>query len=475
MKIRTRIFLVFVFTVAAGFLSLVLWIRDDLRPRYLESLEEPLVDSAHLMAELLAADLRDARGRQQLHEIFDRAYARRFLARIYALERDRVDLRIYATDAQGIVIFDSAGGRDEGKDYSRWNDVLLALQNRYGARSTRDDPLDPVNAVVYVAAPVIVDGRIVGSVSVGKPKRNVDQFVRAAQQKILFAGAIAALLAILLGIVLSTWVTRPLEQLTEYARAVRAGERPVLPRLGRNEIGVMGEAMEGMRRSLEGKDYIERYVQTLTHELKSPLAAIRGAAELLGENPPAEEHDRFLNNIRNETRRLQDLVERLLELAAVEKRSGLESAEALPLATLVEELSESMNPLLQKLGVRLIHEIPPGIAVRGERFLIRQAIANLLQNAVDFSPAGASIRLRARKTQDSVEIEIRDEGTGIPDYAIDRIFDRFYSLPRPGSLRKGTGLGLTFVREVAQLHGGQIELRNHPAGGTVAVLSLPAA
>src|SRR5262249_54318300 len=153
-------------------------------------------------------------------------------------------------------------------DYSQWNDVLRALRGEYGARSTRDDPRDPNTSVAYVAAPILRDGQIVGAVGVGKPKRNVDQFVRAARQKILIAGVLAAALAILLGIVLSAWVTRPMQTLTRYARAVQAGERVTLPTLGRNEIGVMGAAMEDMRTALAGKEYNERYVQTLTHELK---------------------------------------------------------------------------------------------------------------------------------------------------------------------------------------------------------------
>lgn len=475
MSLRARIFLVFAVIVAAGFMALVYWVRDDLRPRYLESLEEPLVDTAHVLAELLADDIRTPETRQDLHAAFERAYTRRFRARIYALERDRVDMRVYVTDAHGIVVFDSDGSRDEGRDYSRWNDVNLALRGEYGARSTRDDRLDPVYSVVYVAAPIVVDSKIVGVVSVGKPKRNVDQFVRAAQQKILIGGFVAASLALLLGLALTFWVTRPLEQLRAYAQAVKSGQRAVLPKFGNNEIGLMGNAMEEMRVELEGKDTVERYVQTLTHELKSPLAAIRGAAELLEEDVPAEDRHRFLANIRNETQRMQDLVERLLLQASLEKRQSLENQERIVLAPLVAEIIESLQPILRRNNVQLEYNITEDVAVTGESFLLRQAISNLLQNALDFSPARGKVEISGRKLGSWVEISIRDHGPGIPGYALERIFDRFYSLPRPGGSSKSTGLGLSFVREVAELHRGSIHIANLSTGGTEALLRLPAA
>jgi two-component system, OmpR family, sensor histidine kinase CreC len=473
-SLRARIFLVFAGVVAASFVALVYWIRDDLRPRYLESLEEPLVDSAHILAELLADDVRSTSGRQQLHAAFERAYARRFLARIYALERDRVDMRVYVTDERGIVIFDSDRGRDEGRDYSRWNDVMRALKGEYGARSTRDDPLDPVNAVVYVAAPILVEGRTLGVVSVGKPKRNVDQFVRAARQKILIGGFAAAGFAILLGLVLTLWVTRPLEKLREYAQAVRAGQRVSLPELGHSEIGLTGRAMEEMRVALEGKNTIERYVQVLTHELKSPLAAIRGAAELLEEEVPPAERRRFLSNIRGEVRRMQDLVERLLAQASVEKRQSLDQVETIDLAALTRSVIDSLQPSLRSQNVTAEFRADADCSVQGEPFLLRQAISNLLQNALDFSPAHAGIEISVRKGHDAVELQLRDHGPGIPDYALARVFERFYSLPKPSGRGKGTGLGLSFVREVAELHRGSVVIHNHPAGGAEVRLRLPA-
>ena len=493
MKIRTRIFLVFIFVVAAGFYFLVQWIADDLRPRYLESLEEPLVDTAYILAEWFADEFVDDEfNAQPLSEIFHRAYQRRFKAQIYALEKRHVDLRVYVTDRTGKVVFDSVG-QDVGKDYSRWNDVHRTLNGQYGARASNEDPHDPVSVVLYIAAPIMRDGELIGVVSVGKPARNADRFLAVAKYKVSVAGLIAAVIVVLLVLGLYAWVSRPLEKLIRYAQAVKAGERVSLPKLGRNEIGMMGAAMEEMRQELAGKEYAQRYVQTLTHELKSPLAAMRGAAELLNEDMPIDQRRRFLSNIRTEVQRLQDLVDRLLELAALEKRQSLEDVEDIRLDQLVNDVVTSLEPLaaLQKIT---INNTVAAVSVRGERFLLRQAIANLLRNALEFSPRNSEITLNSESRDKQTVLQVIDNGSGIPDYALTRIFDRFYSLPRPHSndpndsdfgpdsqsqsqssagKTKSTGLGLSFVKEVADLHGGKIELLNRPQGGAVALFELP--
>jgi two-component system sensor histidine kinase CreC len=109
----------------------------------------------------------------------------------------------------------------------------------------------------------------------------------------------------------------------------------------------------------------------------------------------------------------------------------------------------------------------------GDPFLLHRALTNLLQNAIDFSPVGGQIEVEVAAAARECQIRVRDHGPGIPDYALDRVFEKFYSLRRPGSGKKGTGLGLTFVKEIAELHRGGVQLRNHPDGGAVATLTLP--
>ncbi len=117
--------------------------------------------------------------------------------------------------------------------------------------------------------------------------------------------------------------------------------------------------------------------------------------------------------------------------------------------------------------------LPDRPILEGNPFLLHQALENLVQNAIEFSPSGGTVSVAVVNDRDRVTISVADEGPGIPDYALDRIFDRFYSLGRPDTGKKSTGLGLNFVREAAKSHGGTIEVTNRPAGGALAVLTLP--
>jgi two-component system sensor histidine kinase CreC len=277
-------------------------------------------------------------------------------------------------------------------------------------------------------------------------------------------------LVILMGMMFSFWITSPIEKLTVYAQAIRDGKRPPMPRLGRSEIGKLGSAFEEMRDSLEGKQYVENYVQTLTHEMKSPLSAIRGAAELMEEQMSPEQHERFLNNIRTEADRIQNLIDRLLLLSALESRKGLQNPIRVDLSELAASIAESMQPQLKTKRIQLETRIQENVTRMGERFFLRQAMINLLQNAIDFTPPGGRITVTLETRDNAVSFTVKDTGPGIPEFALTKVFDRFYSLPRPDSGLKSSGLGLTFVREVALLHGGEAHLENSSGGGARATL-----
>jgi two-component system sensor histidine kinase CreC len=239
------------------------------------------------------------------------------------------------------------------------------------------------------------------------------------------------------------------------------------------ELTRLAQALDSMRAQLEGKAYVERYVQTLTHELKSPLAAIQGAAELLRGELPDAQRARLLENIEVETARLKSMSERLLHLAQVEQRRALEDRTSIALRPLIDELLAGRAPQFMQRRIQAVNEVPAGSMVTGERFLVRQALANLLDNAVDFTPPEKRIRIAlVDAPPGQAAIAIFNEGEPIPDFALPRVTERFYSLPRPGSDRKSTGLGLSFVQEVALLHGGSFTVANVP-GGVRAVLTLP--
>ena len=477
MSIRALIILTHLLIVGIGFFYLVNKITDakEIKPRYMQSVEEPMVDTARLLAALLERNLTDGRiDLSGFREAFDKLRSRPFSARIYSREKTTVDLNVYVTDANGIVIFDSDHARAEGQDYSRRNDVYLTLQGKYGARSTKSDPNDLTSSVLFVAAPIMSGDTLAGVVSVSKPQKSMAAFMQETRRNIFIMGALAAASVVLVGTALSTWITRPIQRLAAYARAVRDGRRVPLPKLGTSEIASLGSAFEQMRDALDGRKYIENYVQTLTHEIKSPVAAIGGAAELLREDMPPEQRDKFLGNIESETARIQEIVDRLLLLSAVEAKRALDDQKVLDLRDPVQRAEASISAQAAAKEISMTMALPPEpCTVCADEFLIEKAILNLLQNAIAFAPRGGKVVASLQQQDGSCDLRVQDNGPGIPDYAQPRVFERFFSLPRPDTGKKSSGLGLAFVREVASLHRGSVELKNAPGGGAIAELKLP--
>ncbi|MEO7115809.1 MAG: two-component system sensor histidine kinase CreC [Caldimonas sp.] len=493
---RTRIFIGILVAYALGVAFLMYRQLADIDPRYRESAEDSLVDTAQLMAALVEQSSSGGRVRVDgLEPVFRALYARRFSADIYGIEKTRVELRMTVVDRAGTVVFDSraadpgvravasasAASAALGADHARWHDVFLALRGRYGARTTPDIEGDPRSSVMYVAAPIhdITPGgtnEIIGAVSVGKPVQSFGQYVEAARRKTLQLGATSVVAVLLLVVILSVWLVRPFGVISDYVRYVRAERTFSLPRLGRRALGAFGAAYDEMRDALAGRNYVADYVQTMTHEVKGPLSAIRGAAELLQEPMADADRARFVANIVRETQRIQELVDRMMELTALESRRSLDHAAPVALLPLAQEVAASAAPAAQARGLTV--EVLPGDGdpvVSGDGFLLHRALANLVDNALDFSPRGGRVTIEVIGHARSCDLVVRDAGPGIPEFAEGKVFEKFYSLARPSTAKKSTGLGLSFVKEIVDLHRGRATLKNQAGGGAVATLSLPRA
>lgn len=479
MKLAAKIlFAVFLIT-GTGLWWLTSGMMDNIRQRYLEGVEESLVDQARIFAAMAARQMAAGNFNPDalnhvFGRVFEQAYADRFTSKIYHLDKTGVDLRVYITDEKGLILFDSLGKAAVGEDYSKWRDVWLTLRGQYGARSSREDPDRATSTTLYVAAPILADGKICGVLTVAKPTTNINRFMTTAREQIKSRALGISTLILFLSVLAVVYITRPVKRLTRYAEAVRAGQKADLPRLDRTEIGDMGRAFERMKTALENRKYVETYVQTLTHEIKSPLAAIKGAAELLEEKMSPEHRSRFTANIRTESERIRCLVDRLLELSSIENMTALDKTVRVDAAGLIRDVLDRLGPVLDNKAVTTDADIAPDAATQGNPFLLNLALSNLVQNAAEFSPARGQIAISAVCGSGMLTIRILDQGPGIPDYAAHRIFEKFFSLRRPDSGQKSTGLGLNFVREIALLHKGSIHIKNGPDGGALAVFSIPA-
>ncbi|MFC7336716.1 two-component system sensor histidine kinase CreC [Haloferula chungangensis] len=464
--------------IGSGFYLLVRRQLDELEPRTFQATEESMVDAAHIFAALVEGDILDDQfNPERFRTAFNSTEERSFEAKIYNHLKNSVGMGVYITDIEGKVVFDSDSGKREGDDFSSKRDVVLTLRGEYGARSSRDNEKDPTSSILYVGALIGSLEQPWGVLTAYKPQSDVLPIVRRREFEIwsgtwLIGGGILFLV-----LAVFIWQYRPISRLTDYARAIEQGKRPIMPKLGAGrEVNTLAHALESMREALEGRQYAEQYVRTLTHEMKSPLAAIQGAAELLCEDMPIEDRRRFLSNIHAESVRAERLLNRLLELSALEGKSRLESTDIFDFRETVSRAVDQAKPMAELAGVQL--EFTPTnlpLMVLGDAFILRAAVTNLLENAIDFSPRGETVDITLSYQNEQHTLQIQDRGPGIPDYAQAKIFERFFSLRHLKAGRKGTGLGLTLVKEAVELHQGSINLTSSDSTGTLATLNLPEA
>ncbi len=462
MKLGIRLlFAFFVINGIAAFFVLRVF-TAEIKPSVREVMEDIMVDTANLLAELASDEL--AAGKLQNGQFATqvRSYATRPIdAKIWGLAKQSLDFRVYVTDAKGVVIFDSENVA-QGQDYSRWRDVALTLRGEYGARATREVQSDDRSSVMYVAAPVLHKGNIIGVLTVAKPISTIQDFIDRAERKVVRSGLTLLGLSAALGVLVTLWIVWNIRKLRSYALSVQAGQNQPVPDAP-GELGDLARAMQAMRERLEGREYIENYVRALTHELKSPMAAIRASGELLQDELNAKDRAQFAGQVIAQSQRAQRLVERMLELTKLEQLAVSNGQLKITTAVSLNDcVQDSMLAMQAQIAIKniAVRAINTWTTCRIDRELVVLAINNLLENAIDFSAIGGQIDITCTTTG----IVVQDYAGGVPEYVLSRMGERFFSTLRPDGQRSGSGLGLAIVRQIMVLHGGKLLLSNAMGG-----------
>jgi len=396
--------------------------------------------------------------------------------------------RLYVTNSQGIVLYDSLPASDnaEGADYSRWNDVYLTLRGQYGARSTPDTNSTRGSSIMYVAQPIKDDlGHLIGVVSVGKPVDSVLSYLDNTRQRMLITTLLISIVSLILAGLVAWWLQQSISLVTRYTSALAEDTKKPYFYLA-HELNSLTDTIESMKHRLENRAYVSDYVHTLTHELKSPLTAIRASGELLeDDNLDLDDRQMLSQAIGEQSIKMQQLIDRLLLLAKVEQPTFRLNRQAISLTPILTSLIKDssvkvqqrhLTPIKLLIDHKQINHIaaeqvysPALLAkttVAADRFWLVQALQNVLDNAIYFASNEVSIEVTT--AQNSVTIDILNDGQPLPDYAIAKAFDRYFSLSHQkqspqasgNTLKKGTGLGLTLVKQVIEHHGGSISINN---------------
>jgi two-component system sensor histidine kinase ChvG len=265
----------------------------------------------------------------------------------------------------------------------------------------------------------------------------------------------------------SAAIAAPLRRLTRAARNIAASpaaasSKLTTPGFAPAEVAVLADVLQSMTERLTARArYVTEFASNASHELKSPITAIRGAAELLGQHDdmPVAQRARFVQNIRDDAERMERLVTRMLELARVESEAQ-EPAEQLDVAVVIAALLERYAP-----RVELSLAEPPRTLEIAEPHL-RAVVVNLVENALRHG-AGQPVQVRLSRLDEKLAISVHDQGPGISEANQARLFQRFFTTERD---RGGTGLGLSIVKAIAEARGGGVSAQSGPQGSTFHVV-----
>ena len=365
-------------------------------------------------------------------------------------------------DMDGTVIV----GREEiGWSLAHIPEVKRALNGQYASvirQRISDQPPPPLYSLsrgtqirVFIAYPIVDQGRVQGVVYLSRTPTNILKHLYEVREKVAFATVSLVLIAVLLILFVSSTISRPIRELLQQTERVRTGEQRIVQPIRHPvtyEVAQLSESFAGMSQALaERSDYIRRFAAHVSHEFKTPLTAMQGALELLQdhfESMPPEQRNKFMDNLLNDTQRLKQLVNRLLELARADALEPSKQSSSLP---------ELFKRLLNRYQERGLVIVLPDSLTSQALAIAPEALDSVLCNLLDNSlQHGANqVQVHTQLLAKSLKLSLQDNGDGVSAANRDKIFTPFFTTKRN---QGGTGLGLEIVVSLLRAYGGQIYL-----------------
>lgn len=381
--------------------------------------------------------------------------------------------RIVVVDAEGRTVADSDRPGTTGVDFTNRPEVVTALGGETAEGSRHSETLDA--ELVYVAVPVASGGVVHGAVRITYPSSTLDERIEAVWVG-LGAISVAVIVAVTaVGFALARLVTRPVDRLKDAAERIAAGDLSAraptdagAPEL-RELATTFNETAERLQEVIAAQ---QAFVGDASHQLRTPLAALRLQLENIESTAPADLQP-ALASARAETARLARISEGLLSLT---RSAAMPVAlDVIDLGAVARDRQQAWEPVAAEVGVTLLLDDPGPVPVTASPGALEQILDNLVDNALGVAPVGSIVRISIERPEGAgtVELHVVDAGPGLTAEQRLRAMDRFWRGPaaEPG----GTGLGLAIVAQLAGHCGGSADLRDAPTGGVDAVVTVPAA
>jgi len=327
------------------------------------------------------------------------------------------------------------------------------------------------DTVFSIATPVTHSGEAVGVVVITSAAGEIDYLVRIEREQVLQMFVIAILVSIGLSLVLASTIANPLSDLAaaaelgrdKDARKMSPGRVRIPDLTGRpDEIGRLSVALRGMVAALYDRiDANEQFAADVAHEIKNPLASLRSAVGTLRIIKKDEQRSKLLDVVEHDVRRLDRLVSDISNASRLDSELVKEEEESFNLLKTVGNITEYLGEDAASKGIEFISDLPKEpIVIRGLEARLAQVFVNLITNAISFCDEGDAIRVWARRRENRILVVIEDTGPGIPDQALHKIFNRFYSERPEAHYGNNSGLGLAISKQIVEAHGGVIWAEN---------------
>jgi signal transduction histidine kinase len=386
---------------------------------------------------------------------------------------DALQRRVTLIDSAGVVRGDSkfnGDGLEHLQNHSNRPEVIEARRNGVGT-SRRNSP-SRGDEELYVA---VRAGSGVARVSINTA--TVDEIFDSARRDIITAGLIALAGAMLIAFLFARNVSRPIIELRDVAQRLAARDfedKPVTKAPG--EVGELALSLHRLSSQLESLEKVRRdFVANVSHELRTPLTIVGGFAETLAEDdPPAQTRKEFAGMILENTRRMQRIVDDLLDLSRIESGGWIPKPIEVSVPEVIGDVVSALEPAATGKGLTIRTYIPANAQTAyADRTAIRQILANLVENAIRHTTQGV-ITVFSEPDPNGTWVGVRDTGEGIAPEHLSRIFERFYRVDTGRSREQGgTGLGLSIVRHMTEAHHGRVRATSRPGEGTAIAAFFP--
>ena len=389
-----------------------------------------------------------------------------------AVEIDGVS-RAVVTDENGLALYDTREVGSAAGYYVFYTELVQALRGYSAVYSVYEEGAFRSSA----AQPVLYRNQIIGAVYVYDYDTQQASLLKDLQNNLMRISVGIAILVVCVSLAFSRGLTRRLDSLLTAIRGVREGaynQRAVLS--GHDEYTqIAGEFNDLVDRLQETENARRRFVSDASHELKTPLAAIRLLTDsiLQNENIDGATVREFVSDIGQEAERLSRITEDLLRLTRLD--SGVaETPERVEISPVLERVVKMLRPVADEKDVSIVTACSDGAAAAATPGEIHQILYNLMENAVKYNRRGGFVRVSVDMGEETSTITVEDNGIGIPAEDLPRVFERFYRVDKARSRAAGgTGLGLSIVRDTVSRRGGVVRAEGAPGGGTRFIVTLP--